>query len=224
MPDIFLAKTKKETVQKKASPPVKGSPTKWGENSPILDLGKHLTNEVYILSSFAQNPEDISFKNQERDEKILLFVRKHFVTNWKWITIAVILFFAPLIFLLFNLNLLIFPPIYFLFFILFYYLLLATYIFVNFITWFFNVSFVTNIRVVDVDFSGIIYKNVAATKINQMQDVNFDQTGVLATFFNYGDVLVQTAGEQKNFDFIAVPRPGDIVHIITGLIGKHGNI
>ncbi len=207
MPDIFVSSPEKKTVLTKESSDSRETPVKYPNNN------------VYIFSSLAQNPSDISFKNQEKDEVIILFVRKHFFTNLNWILISVAVFFVPFLLSIANLEFVEFPQRYFFISTLFYYLLLATYVFVNFITWFYNISFVTNRRIVDVDFSGIIYKNVAATKISQIEDVNYDQTGVFATFFNYGDVLVQTAGEQKNFDFQAAPKPGEIVHTITNLIG-----
>ncbi len=226
MPDIFLA-PKKDTVHKKPAPAVEEGFKPTGNIEP-LDVSFSLQNPVYLFSSFAQNPSDISFKNQEKDEKVLLFLRKHFITNLPWILSGAILIFIPLfsqvIFNLLRIDLSFLPARYILFFALFYYFLVATYIFINFITWFFNISFLTNIRIVDVDFSGIIYKNVAATKISLVQDVSYDQTGVFRTFFDYGDVLVQTAGEETNFDFEAVPRPNDAVHIIGNLIGKHGRV
>lgn len=206
MPDIFVGHSEKKEEPEKQ--------TEIGGN-------------VYIFSAFSLNPSDISFKNQEKDEKILLFVRKHFVTNLKWILATILLSLVPVFFpLIFSdlnsfLNL---PQRYLLFLIISYYLLLATYVFVNFVSWFFNVSFITNLRIVDVDFSGIIYKNVASTKLSLVQDVSYDQTGVLRTFFNYGDVIIQTAGEQKHFDLVAAPKPSEIVHLVSGMIGKHGNV
>jgi hypothetical protein len=91
---------------------------------------------------------------------------------------------------------------------------------VSFITWYFNVSLVTSIRVMDVVFSNLVYKNVSATKIDLVQDVNYSQIGVFRTFFDYGDVMVQTAGTLDNFVFEAVPQPENVVHIIEDLIGK----
>lgn len=183
-------------------------------------------NPVHIFASYCEHPGDIKFRNQEQDEEVLLFVRKDFIVNFPWIVIGIILlilplFFEPLINIL-NLQIEIITGKFLIFFTLFYYLIAATYIFINFVVWYFNVSFVTTLRIVDIDVEGIVYKNVAATKLNLVQDVNYTQTGVLRTIFDYGDVIAQTAGEMENFDFKAVPRPEDIVHIIGDLIGKRG--
>jgi hypothetical protein len=72
---------------------------------------------------------------------------------------------------------------------------------------------------VDVDFSSVVYKNVSSTKLNLVQDVSFSQIGAIRTFFDYGDILVQTAGTLDNFDFTASPEPENVVHIIGDLIG-----
>lgn len=181
-------------------------------------------NHIHALSSFCQNPSGVSFQSQEDDEKILLFLRRHFITNVYWILISIFLAVLPVFipnfltlagFSLFALakNLIIIITA-------FYYLLIATYILINFLTWFYNISFITTKRVVDIDFSDLIYQNVAATKLSLLQDADYTQIGVIASLFNFGDVFVQTAGDKPNFDFLAVPSPAKVAQIIEELIGK----
>jgi hypothetical protein len=100
----------------------------------------------------------------------------------------------------------------------------ATYWYINFISWYFNISLVTDKRVIDINFSNLVYKDVAATKMNLVQDVSFAQIGAIRTFFDYGDVLVQTAGTLDNFTFESAPQPENIVHIVEDLIGKHNEL
>ena len=224
MPDIFVALSqKRESAQKiETKKPEKNKHQDEGEKKntllPVLE------NRAHIFSAYCEKPTDIYFKNQEQGEKVLLFLRKHFVTNLKWIVLTIILALLP-IFVIFLLTFLSIeapkaPISYIVFYLLFYYLVVASYAFINFITWYFNLALITNIRVVDIDFSGLIYKNIAATKLNLIQDVSFDQIGVLPTFFNYGDVIVQTAGNLENFDFDQTPKPEDSVHIVHDLIGR----
>lgn len=92
--------------------------------------------------------------------------------------------------------------------------------FMSFITWFFNTSLITTERVVDIDFSEVVYKNIAETKMDLVQDVSYTQSSVIRTLFNYGDVLVQTAGTIDNFDLQAVPNPDRAVEIVEEQIGK----
>lgn len=224
MPDIFVAKSKKSSSAPKKKQNTSSNKIFEQASKVLTEPVIKIKNPVHIFASFCPNPGDITFQNQEPDEEVLLFVRKDFITNVPWIVIGGLLLVIPLVLspILTSIHLQNFflPARYILFFTLFYYLIVGAYIFVNFITWFFNIGLVTNIRVVDVDFSNLVYKNVAATKIDLIQDVSFSQIGVLRTVFDYGDVFIQTAGTLDNFTFEAVPRPNDVVHIIEELIGK----
>ena len=77
---------------------------------------------------------------------------------------------------------------------------------------------------VDVDYSDIIHHDIAITKLSNIEDIRYVQTGALRTFFNFGDVYAQTAGESENFEALAVPQPAYATELIGNLIGKgrHG--
>lgn len=182
-------------------------------------------DHIHLLSSFCRNPANVSFQNQEHDEKILLFLRRHFITNVPWIIAIFILALIPFILLFLNSRI----PDFFVFnipnkfitiIIIFYYLIVFAYAFISFISWYYNISIVTQKRVVDIDFSDIVYHDVAMTKLNLIEDVNYTQTGFIRSFFNYGDAFVQTAGENLHFDFLAIPKPAKAVEIIESLIGR----
>jgi hypothetical protein len=225
MPDLFVAeKSKEKPPEKTVSAPKQTE----NSDSAFIEFGEEENNgPIHLLSSFGLNPRDMTFQNEERDERVILFLRKHFITNFPWLVIGIFLLLLPFLIPFFGSipgNPFTFLPANFtLVFVLFYYLLVATYLFVNFITWYFNISFVTNKRIVDVDFSGLVYKNVASTKLELVQDVSYDQVGVFRSFFNYGDVLVQTAGTIDNFDFTAVPEPEKVVHLIGSMIGENND-
>lgn len=204
MPDIFV-NTKK---QKKPA-------------SSTLDF----SNRAYMFSSFSKNPTNLSFKDQEPDEKIILFLRRHFITNISWILLGILLLLLPplLIFINSKFNLFetqTFSPQFIPIVLIFYYLAVSTYIFINFLTWYYNVFIVTNKRVVDIDFADLVYKHVSSTSLNLVEDVSYTQAGVLPTLFDLGYIIVQTAGELENFESREVPHPQIVVEIIGNLIGK----
>lgn len=203
MPDIFISNNK--PVKNK-----KGSP----KNIPGIP------NSLGMFTSFCRYPSNINFKDQEDNEQILLFIRRHFITNVFWIIFGIFLFCIPIFLLIFNLSFSAIPPQYQILILAFYYLIVFNYFFVNFITWFYNISLVTDQRIVDVDYSDLVYKNVASTKIDLVQDVDYTQTGVLRSVFNYGDVFLQTASEKANFDFLAIPNPESVSSTVENLIGK----
>ena len=230
MPDLFVAPTVNPATKKSALPNDSSLASLDKTPSlPTLPLTKTPVRKgVHLFTSIGKNPPDMYFQNQEEEEKVLLFVRKAFITNFPWIFFSILFLLLPLfvnsLFLFFNFKIFAFPNRYFLFFLLFYYLLVISYIYVSFITWYFKISLVTNVRVIEVDFSNLVYKNVAATKIDLIQDVSYSQVGVLRTIFDYGDVLVQTAGTIDNFTFEAVPQPDNVVQVIGDLIGKEENV
>ncbi len=80
--------------------------------------------------------------------------------------------------------------------------------------WYFNVYILTNERIVDLDFVGILDKQVAFTTLNHIEDITPKTIGFFGTFFDYGNVYIQTAAEKPEFDFEKVPRPDDVAHLI----------
>ena len=226
MPDIFVSDQKN---QDNTVPIISNSPKTI--DTPLEEEdnpNSQQINRPHIFSSFCKNPEGVSFQNQEANEKILLFIRKSLVTNFPWLFIALVLVLIPFIipFLkpLIGNPLAFLPAKFQLVLLISYYLLVATYAYISFITWYFNISLVTNLRILDVDFESLVYKDVASTKLSLVQDVSYTQIGVLRNFFDYGDVLVQTAGTIDNFVFSAAPQPENVVHVIGDLIGKYDNV
>lgn len=184
------------------------------------------TPHTHYFASFCDHPGGITFQSQDPDETILLFLRKHFITNVPWILITIVLLSIPFllsfIFASMQLNTPFtdLPPRFTTTFLLFYYLLVFAYVFIEFITWYYNVSIVTQKRIVDIDFSELVFHDVAMTKLSLIEDVNYTQVGFFRSLFDFGDVFVQTAGNENLFDFLAVPKPKTVVDIIEGLIGK----
>ncbi len=57
----------------------------------------------------------------------------------------------------------------------------------------------------------------ADANLDKIEDVTYKMGGVIRTLFNYGDVLIQTAAEVTNFDFLAVPYPDKVVKVLQDL-------
>jgi hypothetical protein len=170
-------------------------------------------------SSFRSCPEDIDFETREKDEKIILFIRAHPIVNIRWILIVVLMIFVPVVAKAFGIFSS-FPPGFELVIDLMWYLITATYALENFLGWYSNVYFVTNLRVIDVDFYSLIYKQVSDANVDKIQDVTYNTGGVARAFFNYGNVFIQTAAEVSEFDFLGVPNPAKVAKTIEDLITK----
>ena len=66
---------------------------------------------------------------------------------------------------------------------------------------------VTNEHIVDIDQRGIFNKKVSTLSLVKIQDVTAKVRGPWQTLFQYGTVIIQTAGEKENFsmDYISYP-------------------
>lgn len=230
MPDIFIGESQKPIKEEDAQTLKEDSKTpKNTKEQPATPTAKKKLdhNHSHIFTSYCERPPTIHFEDSLEDEELLLFLRKHFVTNIPWILKAVIAGLIPLILGLINslgiINLDFLPSGYAWMILVFFYYLIFGYIFVNYLTWFYNISLVTTQRIIDIDFSSIVFENVAATKLTQVEDVSYTQVGVIRSVFDYGDVLAQTAAHVDEFEFLAVPHPEKVINIINGLIGESNN-
>lgn len=218
MPDIFTPTSINDSPKPK---PIVSAMQE--ETSVVIKKPPH----THHFASFCDHPEGINFENQEADEEILLFLRRHFITNVPWIAATIILLILPP-FLIFTLPFLpsflsSLPPEFGTILLLFYYLLVFNFALLEFITWYFNISLVTQKRIVDIDFSDLLYHDVAVTKLSLVEETNYNQVGFVRSLFNYGDVFVQTAAEKLHFDFLAVPQPRKVIEIVQNLIGRRSN-
>ncbi|MBI4091438.1 hypothetical protein HY419_01650, partial [candidate division WWE3 bacterium] len=102
-----------------------------------------------FFSSFIPNPREVEFAGEDEGEKIILLMRRHFVTNLPWIlALGVMLFvpvFLPLILEFGGISVgEILPLRYILVLSLLWYLVTAVYAFESYLSWYFNVYIVTD--------------------------------------------------------------------------------
>lgn len=218
MPDIYISPS---TPSGSEAPPGRrphsasptGRPTAHGVLPPDHNIPGHSHNP---FTAYCYLPDHVKFATQEKEEKIILLLRRHPITNIPWIIIALFLLVGPVI--LGEFPLLSFLPERFqVFAIIFWYLITTAFILEEALSWFFNVNIVTDERIVDVDFHNLIYREISDAKINQIQDVTVRVSGVARTVFGYGDVLIQTAGTVPNLEFGAIPNPEEVARILREL-------
>lgn len=179
----------------------------------VEDPASHSHNP---LGSFCYRPHNINFESQETEEKVILLLRQHPITNIPWILMAILLVLAPNVLNYFPL--LSFLPTNFQFVaILFWYLIVLAFIVESSLSWFFNVYIVTTQRVIDVDFVDLIYRDISSAELEHVQETSSSIGGTPGTIFNYGNVIIQTASAHPSFDFISVPQPDRVVKIIEEL-------
>jgi hypothetical protein len=185
---------------------------------PRKDYDSLKTAKVSVnpLTAFMVWPRDVKFETQDTQEKILLLLRQHPITNLPWIIIAALLLVAPL--LLTVIPLIGFLPINFqTMAVIIWYLIVGGYVFQQFLLWYFNVYIITDERVVDYDFYSLLFKHVSEAEIERIEDVTFVMGGVARNIFHYGTVYIQTAGEKREIEFDDVPNPEQVVKLLNEL-------
>ncbi len=178
-----------------------------------------------LISAFLKDPIKCSFFGSDKDEKILLVIRRAFITNFDWILIALGMIFFPSVIAgilsalgqnpfnqlsagtLISLS-------------LFWTLVTFGFIFENFLNWFFNVNIITDKRVVDMDFQGLLHRNVSEAPLRNIEDVTYSTTGAAQFIFHYGDVNIQTAGEKREIEFHAIPHPAKVQDLLSDLVSS----
>jgi hypothetical protein len=97
----------------------------------------------------------------------------------------------------------------------FLYIIILIFLFVAVLwIWRRNKIVITNQHIVDIDQVGIFNRKVSTLRLGEIQDLSADVHGPTQTIFQYGTIMIQTAGERENFTFDYVPHPYELEHYI----------
>lgn len=177
-------------------------------------------------------PEDVSFNSQDPGESIYILMRSHIAVNIGWVTRFILaLIFPVLVFMIYRIFgiflmshdvdplgiMELMPLSNWIMALLLYYSLAFSYALINFLDWYFDVYLVTNLRLLHVDFKVFTGKSVAEAALVNIEDVSTSIVGFLPSFFDYGNVLVQTAAEKNKFNLLALSNPSWFRDVITDL-------
>ena len=77
-----------------------------------------------------------------------------------------------------------------------------------------NTVVVTNKRVMENQQRGFFKYTLNELERDKIQDISIKIEGVFASFLDYGDIEIQTAGAQNKFYFKKLPQPQKIKEII----------
>lgn len=189
------------------------------ERVSVKQLKKMLgsTGPCGLFTSYATFPPSTHFDSQEQGEEVVLFLRQHLIVNVPWILLVLLALAIPSSFgvMPFFVNL---PSAYQIVITLMWYLFVAGFAVAKFMGWFFNIYILTDERIVDIDFVNILYRRISVAKLDEVQDVNVVASGAFQTFFNFGNVFIQTAAEVTQFEFINIPHPDKVGTIINQMI------
>jgi len=79
-----------------------------------------------------------------------------------------------------------------------------------------NVILVTTEKISQLVYHSLFNRKISQLSIGDVQDVTVRQEGIIAHIFNYGTLVIETAGEQQNYNFTFVPDPYKASKSIVG--------
>ncbi len=179
-----------------------------------------------------QNDPAFLYLDLHEQEEIKMVIRHHWAGFLPTIGIVLAMALLPL-FMLFALNLAFNGSIdqfRGLIVVLFsgYVIFLLTFLFGAWINFYYDIIFITNERIINVDQEGLLARKTSELSMNQVQNVSADVAGFLRSIFNYGVLVVETAGggtsddpfrpgRQGYFTIVDVPDPNRIARLILDL-------
>lgn len=188
------------------------------DHQPVV-LPKIRAPHSRFLRSFVHFPRNVHFDTQSRKENIILLLRQHPIVNVPWVFMGLIFTFLPFFVSWFVTGELL-PAAYQLIVVILWYIFVFAYLFEHFLRWYYNVLIVTDQRLIDIDFPSLLYREMTEARLDHVEEVNNRKGGYLRSLFDFGDVLVQTAGAIPEIEIEDVPDPEHVTKIIYELIGK----
>lgn len=162
--------------------------------------------------------------NLEPDEDVIIEVRKHWIVFAGYALVLLVVAVFPLV--IFVLLKMFTPqilhasmPINILALFLFLYSLWLLFLWISFFvhwtTYYLDVWYVTEKRIIIIDQKSLFHREVSNLTFDKIQDVTLDVNGFISTMLKFSDVRVQTASEDnKEFIMTTVRHPEEVREII----------
>ncbi len=172
----------------------------------------------------SQNPP-LSFPGQLPNEKAILIVRRHqIVLVWFLFYLAILI--ALPIFVYANFNSLFGFSLngaamsVFLFIVGLYLLFIAILTFFTFIDYYLDVWIITDQRILSIEQRGFFNRIINEVRYERIQDITSVVPGLIATYFKYGNILIQTAAEKERMILKQIPDPIETRRLISEIYDK----
>ena len=167
--------------------------------------------------SFKSFPKGLNFHGKEQGEEVVLVIRSHWIIYLPQMLLILLVLALPWIAVGISSTILHNVTI-FLSLLITAFLIALSIAVSSILKWYYNVSIITDQRVIDLDFPNIMAHSMSEAQLEKIEDVTHKQLGILGSFFDVGSVYIQTAGTAQNIEFTNVPRPRDIQDILIDML------
>jgi hypothetical protein len=156
------------------------------------------------------------FMNEQADEEVVMLLRGHPIINLQWIITAIGLLIFPE--LLSAVGVFTDVPFKVVFVgKLVWYLVTMGFAFEKFLDWYYSIFIVTNERLVDIDFTNLLNRQITYANLDHIEQPSMVSGGLVRSLFKYGDIFISTAAEGPPIDERAIPYPDRVIDIISEL-------
>ncbi len=87
-----------------------------------------------------------------------------------------------------------------------------------FILWtgyYLDILILTNKRIIEIEQKALFVREISTFRLDRIQDITVDVNGVIPTFFDFGDIHIQTAGEVPEISVKGIPDPHKVREIVS---------
>jgi hypothetical protein len=187
----------------------------------IPNINNEVKTQTKNMFNFLKN-SNIDFEGEKDDENVLIFTRRH----WTVIVSPIVLgFFAtllPIIIILVGAPMILkyhLAPLFTLGWAI-YIMVIWYYVFYKITIYSLDIWIVTNQRIVDMYQSAFFRRTVSELHLDAIQDISVNVDGAMESYFDFGNIEIQTAGALDKFLFEQVPHPMQIKDTIMEASAK----
>jgi membrane protein YdbS with pleckstrin-like domain len=156
---------------------------------------------------------DCHFPGQREDEEVKFILRRHKITLLPILVLSCLLALLPLagysLLALSGLSFFTYKPFSELYFLLItiYYGFLWIIIFIEWLDYYLDVWIITDQRILDIEQKNLFHRVSSELDLKRIQDISSKVEGPIQTFFQYGDIQIQTASENNIINPKQIPHP-----------------
>ena len=77
-----------------------------------------------------------------------------------------------------------------------------------------DIWIITNQRIIDIEQLSLFNRRISAFRLDMLQDITIQVPGLIATIIKFGNIRVQTAGEDRHFVMSGITDPESVKAII----------
>lgn len=170
------------------------------------------------LSIFTESQH--TFEGMREDERVRIFLYSHWLILALKVAYYFLLGLIPLVPIVFFAREIVQYEVVnlALFVLVGYYALLWSGLFYETMIYLLDTWIVTDERIIDIFQRGFFLRTVSELDLTKVQDISVKTNGIIQTFFDFGDIEIQSAGTVNKFKFRQVSHPQFIKDLITKIV------